>query len=180
MTTPSFNSLYTDAKSTITSDPDLQVNDYSDGSWLDAFTAVAVSSAQAVVRYGNKQLGRFYRNTAKDADLDNYIADHFGDEIVREDGESNDDLNARLDDYIRNGLTRGTLPALQWMLENRIEGIADGSASVEQDTLSGLISLNFTAEEGTTVSEINARILAIYLEWAPGSRGVNLYGKEFA
>lgn len=178
MAIPSFLDLYDAAKAVITADPNHTLDDYSDGSWLDAFTGVAAGAAQGVSRYAQRELAKFFRSSAEGTDLDDLVADYFGDAITRAAGESDDDFNARVDEYVENGLVRGTPSALLWMLENVIAGIEPATSSVLEDDLTGLVTLRFTAASGSTVADVSANINAIIDAWRPAGRGVNLDGTE--
>ncbi len=180
MAIPSFLELYDAAKAVITADPNHTLDDYTDGSWLDAFTGVAAGAAQGVTRYAQRQLARFFRSSATGDDLDDLVRDYFGTAIVRLAGESDADFNARVDEYVESGLVRGTPSALQWLLDQVIDGIEPATTSVTEDELTGIVTLNYTATSGNLVADIDTAINAVIREWRPAGRAVNLNGTEAA
>lgn len=178
MAIPTFNQLYDAARAVIESDPEHVLNDFSDGSWLDAFAGVAAGAAQGVSRYALSQAKRFFRLTAKGSDLDDLIADLLGGLIVRRAGESDDELNARVDEYLRNGLVRGTPAALAWFALNSVEGVEAGSVVVIEDDARGITTLRFRVLSGFTVAAVSAQMRSQLDSWRAMGRAVNLDGIE--
>lgn len=175
MAIPTFQDLYDEVAGVLLADTDHQLDDFSAGSWPDGFTALAAAAAQAAIRRANRFFGRFFRTTAEGADLDRLIDNLFGDDAAldRLPGESDEDYNARIDDYLRNGLIRGTIPALRWLVTSGgLAAVAGGV--VEEDLTTGIITMTLTPASGYSGAQAIAAVEAVIDYWRPAAHRVNI------
>lgn len=164
MALPNFQQLYDEAQDAVTSDPALVYDDFTPGSWLDSFAAVAAMSGLSIVRWINREARRFFRSTASGTDLDDAVADIIGTALTREPGESDDAFNARVDDYLARGLGRATPDALDYLLNSGIvTGLASGT--VEEDFSTGQTTLSITLEDGAVEADVRAALAAVLPAW---------------
>lgn len=173
MSLPTFQELYDAGADVVTSDPDHTLDDFSAGTYLDAFAGVAAGVAQATSRWVQRQARRFFRRTASGDDLDVIAWDRY--RVTREslgdEDMTDEEFGERIDDYLANGIGRGTLPALKFWLENLVAGVA--SATVTEDTMTGIITLTVTAEEDATNDDVEDIIADELDAWKPGGHPVN-------
>lgn len=175
MAIPTFQELYDEVAGVLLADTDHQLDDFSAGSWPDGFTALAAAAAQAAIRRANRFFGRFFRSTAEGDDLDELIDNLFGDDpaLDRLPGESDEDYTARIDDYLRNGLIRGTMPALRWLVTSGgLAAVAGGT--VAEDLTTGIITMTLIPAAGYTGSQAVAAVAAVIDYWRPASHAVNI------
>lgn len=175
MAIPTFQELYDEVAGVLLADTEHQLDDFSAGSWPDALAALGAAMAQAAIRRANRFFGRFFRSTAEDADLDALIDNLFGDDAAldRLPGESDEDYNARIDDYLRNGLIRGTIPALNWLVTSGgLAAVAGGV--VAEDLTTGIITITVTPATGYTGSQAVAALGAVIDYWRPAGHAVNI------
>lgn len=175
MAIPTFQELYDEVAGVLLADTEHQLDDFSPGSWPDALAALGAAMAQAAIRRANRFFGRFFRTTAEGGDLDDLIDNLFGDDpaLDRLPGESDEDYNARIDDYLANGLIRGTIPALTWLVTSGgLDAVAGGV--VAEDLTTGIITITVTPATGYTGAQAVAALRGIIDYWRPASHAVNI------
>jgi len=177
MAVPTFNELYDEVAGVLIADTEHQLDDFTAGSWPDAIAALGAAQAQAAIRRANRFFGRFFRSTATGSDLDALIKNLFGPEprLDRLTGESDEDYNARVDDYLVNGLVRGTVAALTWLLNSGgLTGVASGV--VTEDLTTGLITLTVTPAAPYSSAQAVAAVKAVLDAWRPAAAPTNVVG----
>jgi len=111
---PNFQDLYDEFEAATKGSNSSRLNDFSEGSFLDAFAALAATAARSIDRWILKQIQRSFLQTADEGDLETVAVDYYGDELQRRDGESFEAYRTRVLEYRDNGLARGTVPALRY------------------------------------------------------------------
>lgn len=158
-TIPTFQDLYDEGESELVANPDHQFNDFSAGSWLDAFTGVAATEAKAVLRWMVKRFLTAFVSTAEGSDLDFIIRDRYG--LEREVDETDADFRARALNWILN-LSRATVPALRFYAESDADVT---SAEVLEDFGAGIVTISLTIVSGAVVADVLARLNAGATAW---------------
>ena len=174
MNLPSFQELYDEFVASVTSDPDHTLDAFTAGSMLDAFAAIAASAGQGIMRWIQRTGRRYFRRTAEGDDLTNIVYDRY--RLTRADTLdatiSDEDWNAWLDEWLTIAIGRGTLPAMQWWVDNLVAGVDEAEVTEDQNT--GVITITVTAEADATNATVKAAIVADLDEWKPGGHPVNV------
>lgn len=133
-----FQQLYDEFKAEVLAAPAQRLNDFSPGSFLDAFAAVAATASQGIQRWMLRQMSRAFVSDATGGDLDYVVVDRYGAELARRAGESDHDYRLRVDAWIE-ALGRGTPSALRVYAESLeavlgatvVENVYAGQTTVE-------------------------------------------------
>lgn len=165
---PTFQTLYSDAKTFLEGNTTYQFADFSPGSWLDAITALAAIEALAVMRWTQRRFLAAFISTAEGADLDYVVFDRYG--ITREPGASDEEFRAAVYALIVN-LARATPAALVYYAET-IAGVA--SAVVEEDFETGIVTIVITLDAGADGDTTRAAVSAGLSAWRAAGRRVNV------
>lgn len=177
MALPTFNELYDEVAAVLLGDPAHQLSDFTAGSWPDALAALGAATAQAAIRRANRFFGRFLRVTAEGDDLESLVDNLFGTNpaLDRLPGESDEDYNLRIDDYLENGLIRGTRASLVWLVNSG--GLPEvASGVVAEDFVSGVVTITVTPKAGFSSSAAAAAVVAVLGAWRSVGRAVNVVG----
>lgn len=147
-TIPRFQELYDEGQATLEADPTYQFLDFTPGSWLDAFCAVAAAEAQAVIRWSSRRFLACFVSSAEKSDLDFLAFDRY--RLVRVTDESDADFRARIYGWVDN-LARATPAALKYYAEG-VEGVA--AAAVSEDLTAGITTIEIVIVDGAVSSTV--------------------------
>lgn len=174
MTLPTFQENYDDFAAAVESDPDHTLDSFGVGTMLDAFAGVSAAAAQGVQRFIQRTARRFFRRSAAGADLDAIMWDRY--RLTRE-GTGNVDIsdadwNAWVDAYLANGIGRGTVPAMQFWIDELVAGVDVGLVTEDEQT--GIITITVTAVSTFANATVLATITASLSDWKPAGHPVNV------
>ncbi|MFB6373324.1 MAG: hypothetical protein ABEN55_09470 [Bradymonadaceae bacterium] len=151
---PTFQDLYDEFEAETRGSNKSRLNDFSAGSFLDAFAGVAASAVRGIDRWVLRQIQNTYLESAPDGELETVAVDLYGDDLSRRQDENFESYRRRVLGYRENGLKRGTAPALGYFGES-IEGVV--VASVEERDPPGVgavaVTLRFDDDE-TSESDV--------------------------
>jgi hypothetical protein len=90
-------------------------------------------------------------------------------------GEVDEDYNLRIDSYLADGLMRGTMRALRWLVSSGgLAAVASGA--VTEDLATGIITIRLTPRVGYNLPQAVAAVAAVIDAWRPAGHAVNLLG----
>lgn len=167
---PNFQTLYSDARAFLEGDPTYAFTDFSAGSFLDAFCALAAIEVQALMRWTRARFLGSFVSSAEGDDLDFVVFDRYG--LTRLPEELGDDaaFRARVLVFVAN-LARATRGALTYYAET-VEGVA--SATVVEDFETGIATIRLTLDAGADAETTTALVRAGLDGWRSAGRPVNV------
>lgn len=163
---PNFQQLYDDARAFLEGNPVYGFADFSAGSYLDAFCALAAIEVQALMRWSRARFLGAFVSTAEGSDLDFVALDRYG--LTREPGESDEDFRRRISVYVSN-LARATSEALVYYAET-IPGVA--AAVVVEDFETGISTIQLTLDAGANADTVASAVRSGLSSWRAAGRPV--------
>lgn len=166
-----FQQLYDEFKAEVLAAPADRLNDFSPGSFLDAFAAVAATASQGIQRWMLRQVMRAFVSDAMGGDLDYVVVDRYGSEISRRPDESDTDYRLRVDAWL-DALGRGTPLALRIYAES-LEAVL--SAAVTENVQTGQTTVTAVFDDTQATDDaVRDAFIAGLDGWRAAGDAVNL------
>lgn len=180
-TIPTHEDLWETFRASVEDDPETRLNDFTEGSVLDAFAGVSAAAARGIMRWVSRQMRRKFLSTAEGDDYEYVAVDYYGEQLQRRDDETLGEYQSRIEEYQRNGLRRATVDALLYYAAE-IEGVNEVDANESVVTGVTTVEIAYDGDETDEATVLDAFLgghssLGDLLEWraAGGPVEVELY-----
>lgn len=141
-----------------------KLNDFRTGSLLDAFRGALIGVAENIAWWISVQMRDAFVSTSEGDELEFVAVDRYGPDLRREPGESDEELEDRVDGYVQNGIRRGSVSALEYYT-SQTEGVVDVQG-VDLSSSGGAVVVNATYNaDAYTESEVRDRWLDDIDDW---------------
>jgi len=173
---PTFSDLYDRFEAEVVDDPDTKLNDFSEGSVLDAFAGVTAIAGRSIHRWISRRLQRRWIDTAPDEALEQTAVDYYGPDLARRDGETAASYRQRVEDYRADGIHRGTPDALAYYAE-QIDGVVASRADQNRRTGITTVHAAYTADT-TDPDAVQSSFYSDLEKWRMAGGMVNIETHE--